>query len=203
MLRTESLFLPKFGFMKIQPDINDRMRGILIDWLIEVHLKFKLVPETLYLTVNLIDRYLEIDVVKRDKLQLVGVTAMLIACKYEEIYPPEIKDFFYITDNAYTKQQIMDMEYKMLKKFEFNVTVISSYRFIERFTKLSQDKEPMFFFAQYLLELALVEYKMIKYRPSMLAAGALYLSHKILGKSDSWPLKVEQYSGLKEKDVRP
>mmetsp|Transcript_19275 Transcript_19275/g.21588 ORF Transcript_19275/g.21588 Transcript_19275/m.21588 type:complete len:141 (+) Transcript_19275:138-560(+) len=140
MLKTENLFKPKYGYMKNQPDINDRMRGILMDWLIEVHLKFKLVPETLYLTVNLIDRYLEIDVVKRDKLQLIGVTAMLIACKYEEIYPPEIKDFVYITDNAYKKQEIMDQEYKMLKKFEFNITVISSYRFIERFTKLSQDK---------------------------------------------------------------
>lgn len=202
MLKTESLFLPTYGYMKSQPDINDRMRGILIDWLIEVHLKFKLVPETLYLTVNLIDRYIEIEKVKRDKLQLVGVTAMLIACKYEEIYPPEVKDFVYITDNAYSNKEIMDMEYKMLKKFEFNVTVISSYRFIERFTKLSQDNESTFFLTQYMLELALIEYKMIKYRPSMLASGALYLAHKIMGKADAWPLKVEQYSGLKEKDVR-
>lgn len=202
MLKTESNFLPKLGYMKIQPDINDRMRGILIDWLIEVHLKFKLVPETLYLTVNLIDRYLEIEQVKRDKLQLVGVTAMLIACKYEEIYPPEVKDFVYITDNAYTKQEIMDMEYLMLKKFNFNVTVISSFRFLERFNKLSQDSESMFYLAQYMLELALVEYKMIKYKPSMLASGAIYLAHKIMNKPDAWPLKVEQYSGLKEKDVR-
>ena len=115
MLKTVSLYLPTPGYMKVQDDINERMRGILIDWLIEVHLKFKLVPETLYLTANLIDRYLELEVVKRDKLQLVGVTAMLIACKYEEIYPPEVKDFVYITDNAYTKQEIMDMEYIMLK----------------------------------------------------------------------------------------
>lgn len=203
MLKTEALYLPTFGYMKIQPDINDRMRSILVDWLIEVHLKFKLVPETLYLTVNLIDRYLEIEAVKRDKLQLIGVTAMLIACKYEEIYPPEVKDFVYITDNAYSKEEIQDMEYLMLKKFNFNVTVISSYRFIERFTKLSQDSEAMFFLIQYLLELSMVEYKMIKYKPSMIASGALYLSHKIMGKAESWPLKVEQYSGLKEKDVRP
>jgi len=79
MLKTETLFLPTPGYMNIQEDINERMRGILIDWLIEVHLKFKLVPETLYLTTNLIDRYLEIESVRRDKLQLVGVTAMLIA----------------------------------------------------------------------------------------------------------------------------
>lgn len=83
------------------------MRAILIDWLVEVHLKFKLVPETLYLTVNLIDRYLEKEQVNRQKLQLVGVTSMMIASKYEEIYPPIIKDFVYITDNAYTKEEIL------------------------------------------------------------------------------------------------
>ena len=90
------------------------MRSILIDWLVEVHLKFKLVPESLYLTVNLIDRYLDKEQVNRPKLQLVGVTAMLIACKYEEIYPPIVRDFVYITDNAYTKEEILEMERKML-----------------------------------------------------------------------------------------
>ena len=89
--------------MSAQTDINASMREILVDWLIEVHLKFKLLPETLYLTVNLIDRYLEKQNVLRNKLQLVGVTAMLIASKYEEIYPPIVTDFVYITDNAYDK----------------------------------------------------------------------------------------------------
>lgn len=100
--------------MQRQEDINEKMRSILIDWLIEVHLKFKLVPESLFLTVNLIDRYLEREQVNRQKLQLVGVTAMLIACKYEEIYPPIVKDFVYITDNAYTKEEILEMERKIL-----------------------------------------------------------------------------------------
>ena len=100
--------------MDLQDDINERMRSILIDWLVEVHLKFKLVPESLYLTVNLIDRYLEKDQVHRSKLQLIGVTAMLIACKYEEIYPPIVKDFVYITDHAYTKEDILEQERKML-----------------------------------------------------------------------------------------
>jgi G2/mitotic-specific cyclin-B, other len=100
--------------MESQEDINEKMRAILIDWLVEVHLKFKLVPESLYLTVNLIDRYLEKEQVNRQKLQLVGVTAMLVACKYEEIYPPIVKDFVYITDNAYTKEEILEMERKML-----------------------------------------------------------------------------------------
>lgn len=83
------------------------MRVILVGWLIEVHLKFKLFPETLFLTVNLIDRYCEKKYVQRTNYQLLGVTAMLIASKYEEIYAPEIRDFVYITDKAYTKEQIL------------------------------------------------------------------------------------------------
>ena len=93
-------------FMESQPHINERMRSILVDWLVEVHLKFKLVPETLYLTVNLIDRFLERKEVSRPKLQLVGVTSLLIASKYEEIYPPELRDLVYICDRAYTKNEV-------------------------------------------------------------------------------------------------
>ena len=89
--------------MANQKEINDKMRAILVDWLIEVHSKFKLQKETLFITINIIDRFLEKTVVSKSRLQLVGVTALLIASKYEEIYPPELKDFVYITDRAYSK----------------------------------------------------------------------------------------------------
>lgn len=118
---TERETLPSTDFLQNQEDVNERMRSILIDWLIEVHLKFKLVPESLYLTVNLIDRYLEKAQVNRARLQLVGVTCMLIACKYEEIYPPIVKDFVYITDNAYSKEEILDMERQVLTALDFNI----------------------------------------------------------------------------------
>jgi G2/mitotic-specific cyclin-B, other len=90
--------------MDQQPHITERMRSILIDWIIEVHFQFKLKVESLFLTVNLIDRFLEKQVVTKENLQLVGVCAMLIACKYEEIWPPLIKDYIHISDNAYTKE---------------------------------------------------------------------------------------------------
>lgn len=123
--------------MQRQQDINEKMRAILVDWIIEVHLKFKLLPETLFITVSLIDRYLELVQIKRNNLQLVGVTAMLIASKYEEIYAPEVRDFVYITDNAYTKQEIFEMENHMLSTLEFNVTVPSAFQFLQRFTKIA------------------------------------------------------------------
>lgn len=79
------------------------MRAILVDWLIEVHFKFKLREETLFISITIIDRFLEKTKVNKSRLQLVGVAALLIASKYEEIYPPELNDFVYITDGAYTK----------------------------------------------------------------------------------------------------
>lgn len=80
------------------------MRQVLIDWLIDVHRKFKMKAETLFICSNIIDRYLELHLVSRNNLQLLGISAMNIAAKYEEIYPPEMKDFVMICDGAYKKE---------------------------------------------------------------------------------------------------
>jgi len=78
-------------YLQSQPDINGKMRSILVDWLIEVHRKFELMPETLYLTINIVDRFLAVKMVPRRELQLVGISSMLLACKYEEIWAPEVQ----------------------------------------------------------------------------------------------------------------
>ena len=119
--------------MENQPQITERMRSILIDWIIEVHFQFKLNTESLFLAINMIDRYLEKVMVSKENLQLVGVSAMLIACKYEEIWPPLIKDYIHMCDNAYDKEQIINMELSMLAELDFNVDFVSSNCFLERF----------------------------------------------------------------------
>ena len=103
MLSTEMDFCASSNCLKGQTEINEKMRAVLISWLVEVHIKFKLLPETLFLTVNIIDRYTEKRQVSRTNYQLLGVAAMLIASKYEEIYAPEVNDFVYMTDKAYTR----------------------------------------------------------------------------------------------------
>ena len=80
------------------------MRRTLIDWLVDVHLKYKLLPETLFICVNLIDRFSGRSLIKRRDYQMVGVTCLLIAAKYEEIYPPQVDNFVYITDHAYRRE---------------------------------------------------------------------------------------------------
>ena len=190
--------------MSKQSDINEKMRAILIDWLIEVHLKFKLLPETLFLTVNMIDRYLEKQDIPRTKLQLVGVTAMLVASKYEEIYAPEVRDFVYITDKAYTKEEILKMEYAMLTCLDFNVTSPSSYRFLERFAKIINADTPLFNLARYLIELPLIEYRMLKYTPSNLAASALFLAQKLMDRGQpAWNEKLQHHTSYSESSLRP
>ena len=110
MQLTERGTMPDGFYMRRQLDINENVRAILVDWIISVHAKFKLLPETLYLTINLIDRYFSIFNVQKSDVQLVGVASLLIATKYEEIYPPTVKDFIYLTDNTYTRKQIIAME---------------------------------------------------------------------------------------------
>ena len=100
-----------------------------------------MLPETLFLTVNLIDRYLEKKQIMRTRLQLLAVAALLIASKYEEIYVPEISDFVFITDKAYTKEEILEMESSILRTLEFNITVPSSYRFLQRFCKVAKARD--------------------------------------------------------------
>ena len=180
------------------------MRGILVDWIIEVHLRFKLLPETLFLTVNLIDRYLQKTQIMRTRLQLVAVAALLIASKYEEIYVPDLKDFVFISDNAYTKEEIIEMERSMLIKLEFSITTPSSYRFLQRFAKVAKVKDQLFCLAQYLLELTLIEQRMLVYKPSYVAAAALFLSIKLFYRDmGKWTPELHAYTGYSETDLRP
>lgn len=202
MKETEEKYLAKPNYMcKSQKDINEKMRAIMIDWLIDVHLKFKLLPETLYLTVNLIDRYLELVPVSRQKLQLVGVACMLIACKYEEIYSPEVKDFVYVTDKAYTRQEVLEMEGKVLSTLKFQLTAPSSFRFFERYAQLAKANERAYHLGCYLLELSLIEYKMMRYTPSMLACGALYIGMTMEG-CGTWNDVLVRNSRYEEPAVR-
>lgn len=178
------------------------MRAILIDWLVDVHLRFKLLDETLYLTLNLIDRYLERRQVSRQKLQLVGVSAMLIACKYEEIYSPEIRDFVYVTDKAYSREEVLETEGNILSALGFNLTFTSALRFLDRYCQVHDAEKRTQMLARYLVELSLVEYRTLRYTPSNIAASALYLASKIL-KTPSWNDHLQEVTQYTEMQLRP
>ncbi|XP_024452948.2 cyclin-A2-4 isoform X2 [Populus trichocarpa] len=129
--------LPTF-METVQQDITQIMRGILVDWLVEVSEEYKLVPDTLYLTVYLIDWFLSQNYIERHRLQLLGITCMLIASKYEEICPPHVEEFCFITDNTYTSIEVLKMETQVLIFFGFQIIAPTAKTFLRRFLRAAQ-----------------------------------------------------------------
>ena len=181
------------NFMQNQPHVNHKMRAILIDWMVSMHLKFRLLPETLYLSVHLVDRYLEKVSIQKKHLQLLGIASLLIASKYEEIYPPQTRNFIACTDQAYNKQQLLTMENDMLRVFEFNITVPSILRFLERYARLAQVPANAFFLAKYISELALIENHLNRFKASIIALCSLYIALKVLKLESLWE-KVQEFA---------
>ncbi|XP_059300235.1 G2/mitotic-specific cyclin S13-7-like isoform X3 [Lycium ferocissimum] len=190
-------------YMDSQPEINARVRAILVDWLIEAHKRFELRPESLYLTVNIMDRFFSEETLPRRELQLLCISSMLIACKYEEIWAPEVNDFLTITDNAYVRDQILVMEKTILEKLEWYLTVPTPYVFLVRYIKAAgpsdQEMENMTFF---LAELGLMNYMtVISYCPSKLAASAVYAARATLNKSPRWTDTLKHHTGYSEEQL--
>jgi len=184
--------------------ITGKMRAVLVDWLVEVQQQFKLLQETLFLTLGIIDRYLAKSgkTVHKSQLQLVGVSAMFLASKIEEVYAPELNDFVYITDNAYTEEEIRFTELRLLNTLCFDFSKPISLTFLRRFSKAGDVDMLQHTLAKYTLEHALVDYSMVSLPPSMLAAAALHLSLLLLEPIDPeaplssvWSANLQHYSG--------
>ncbi|DBA13466.1 TPA: hypothetical protein GDO54_018529 [Pyxicephalus adspersus] len=181
-------------------EINERMRAILVDWLVQVSSRFQLLQETLYMGIAIMDRFLQVQPVSRGKLQLVGVTSLFVASKYEEMYSPEVADFVYITDNAYTASQIREMEMLILRELNFDLGRPLPLHFLRRASKSCSADAEQHTLAKYLMELTLVDYEMVHFPPSEIAASALCLAHKVLGVG-SWAATQHYYTGYSEEDL--
>lgn len=198
MQRNEALHEASPDYMQRQLHVNAKMRGILVDWLVSVQVKYKLESKTLFLAINLLDRYLGQTAAARRHLQLVGVTVLLIAAKFEEIYPPEISVLVYITDNTYSREDIIKMEVSILTALDFKICCPTPMHFLERYQDLNGCSESHSCMAQYLVELTLPEYTMLKYSASSRAASAVFLSSKLLCHQPAWKPAAVKHSGFTE-----
>ncbi|KAJ7267715.1 hypothetical protein O6H91_19G001400 [Diphasiastrum complanatum] len=200
---------PVTNFMEvIQHEINASMRGILVDWLVEVAEEYKLVPDTLYLTISYIDRFLSTNSVNRQRLQLLGVSCMLIAAKYEEICAPQVEEFCYITDNTYSREEVLEMERRVLNNLHFELTTPTTKTFLRRFIRAAQTAYKIAslqleFLGNYLTELTLVEYNFLQYLPSMVAASAVFLAKLTLDKDTlPWNITLQHYTGYRPSELK-
>jgi len=189
-------------YMTKQTDINHRMRTILIDWLIEVSEELQLSPETLYITVNLIDRFLSKMNVSRSKLQLVGTAALLVAAKYEEIYPPGAKDLIYLTDDCYTVQQLFRMEDLLLKVVNYDVSLPNPESFLVQINKFADSDEQTTTLSKYIVEISSMHGEFyLCHTPSLLSASAVCVARHTLGYLP-WSDELTNLTSYGEEDLR-
>ncbi|NXJ68593.1 CCNB1 protein, partial [Rostratula benghalensis] len=183
-------------------EINGNMRAILADWLVQVQVKFGLYQETLYMAVGIIDCYLQNNVVSKKMLELLGVAAMFIASKYEEVVAPSIEDFIYATYNTYTKKQICQMEMKVLQALDFCLGRPLPSHFLRRFLKIAKVNIEQYILAKYLMELSILDYDMVHFPPSLTAAAASCLALKLYNGCE-WTPTLQYYTSYTEEDLIP
>ena len=194
---------PIYNYMNDQNEINEQMRSILIDWIIDVHHKFGFTDETLFMTVLIIDRYATIRQISRTKLQLLGITAFMIACKHEEIDLPKIEDFLYITDNAYTKEEMIKMENDILGGLNFSLLYPSPIKFFEYLSVNFNFSKKLHFMGKYLMETFLIDIKYIKYKPSVISCACAYIVMKFFKLGDYQESYNKKFYMLNENEDLP
>eukprot|EP00927_Polykrikos_kofoidii_P072545 TRINITY_DN68647_c0_g1_i1.p1 TRINITY_DN68647_c0_g1~~TRINITY_DN68647_c0_g1_i1.p1 ORF type:complete len:567 (-),score=98.62 TRINITY_DN68647_c0_g1_i1:611-2311(-) len=201
MLILEVEELPPANYMDIQPTINAKMRAILIDWLVLVMLKYHLRDSTLFLAVSIIDRYLSRAVIVRERLQLVGIAAAMIAAKYDEISPPAAKEFRYVAADIYTVAELFEMESAMLNLLDFQLACPTVFFFLDYFCWIIRCDGAHRERIQYVAELSLLEMHALTYTPSKLAAAAVLLGNEMVGLSKVWPCELASCTQFEEKSL--
>ncbi|KAL0958176.1 hypothetical protein HGRIS_000339 [Hohenbuehelia grisea] len=199
---TEKGTMPNANYMTSQKELSWKMRGILTDWLVQVHARFRLLPETLFLCINIIDRFLSARVVSLAKYQLVGVTCMFIAAKFEEIVSPSVKHFLHCADSSYTETEILQAERYILKTLDYNLNYPNPVHFLRRISKADDYNVKVRTLGKYLLEIGCVEWRLVACPPSLLAAASIWLARLALG-SEQWTPNLAHYSSYPESAIIP
>ncbi|WYZ42986.1 hypothetical protein EsH8_VI_000685 [Colletotrichum jinshuiense] len=194
--------IPNPNYMEHQDDLEWKTRGILVDWLIEVHTRFHLLPETLFLAINIIDRFLSEKVVQLDRLQLVGITAMFIASKYEEVLSPHVANFRHVADDGFSEAEILSAERFVLGALNYDLSYPNPMNFLRRISKADNYDIQCRTIGKYLMEISLLDHRFMAYRPSHVAAGAMYLARLILDRGD-WDATIAFYAGYNEEEIEP
>lgn len=181
-------------------EIEERHRRRLVEWLSEVHDKFRLLPETFFITTKLVDLSIQKFGVKKSNLQLLSLGALLISTKYEEIYPPSVRQMLKVAANeTIKKEDVLQMEYKILRSLDFGVVFPSALRFLERITKLVNIP---FDLAHYIVQFSLLYVCFQTIKPSLVACGAAYLAMKSMRTRSAWNITFYKSTGYKERQVR-
>lgn len=196
----ETQCMPNPDYISGQTEIEWSMRATLVDWLMQVHMRYHMLPETLWIAINIVDRFLSKRVVSLIKLQLVGVTAMFIAAKYEEILAPSVDEFVFMTERGYEREEILKGERIILSTLDFNISsYCSPYSWCRRISKADDYDIQTRTLSKFLMEMTLLDHRFLRAKPSLIAAIGMYSARKMLG--GDWSDPFVFYSGFTEEQL--
>ncbi|KAK0211508.1 cyclin-like protein [Armillaria fumosa] len=198
----EALTMPNPNYMQTHKELSWRMRGILLDWLISVHARCRLNSETFHLCTNIMDRFMSLRVCSLVKFQLVGITCMFIAAKYEETVAPSASDFVTLTDGTYTEAQMFQAERYILKTLDYNLNHPNPMHFLRRISKADDYNVRVRTLGKYLLEIGCMEWRLLAAPPSLLAGAAMWLARLALNMED-WTPNLAHYSTYSQSEIIP
>ncbi|KAJ2075868.1 G2/mitotic-specific cyclin [Coemansia sp. S155-1] len=198
----ELVTMPNPAYMGKQKDLTWDMRRELVNWIVEIHYQLRLLPETLFLAVNILDRFLCKRNVPVRWFQLIGLTAVMVACKYEESVTPHLSDFIYLAGNSCTAQEILTTEIGILTALDFDMSYPNPMTFLRRVSKAEGYNKQTRAVAQYLMEVCIMDHRLMQYPPSKIAAAGIYLGRRML-ESGPWTANLRHYSGYTEEEIEP
>ena len=190
------------NYMNMQNDICDKMRSILVDWLIDIHNKLNLHKKTLYQCVFIIDAYLSKIIIGRKNLQLLGLAALLIAYKGNEIIYPRLQSFIELSDNAYTLQELKDMEIKVIQKLDCDILAPTADEFFSINSDFFEFTEIQKYFGEYFLDSSLVDNNLLKYKQSTIAVACCYIVIKFFNLNGAHLIVENTNQDVKPTDVK-
>ncbi|OHT05951.1 Cyclin-A3-2 [Tritrichomonas foetus] len=191
----EMRFLPNPNYFKIQSSVTPRMRAIVVDWLVDVHRKLQMHTDTLYLTINLIDRYLSFNNLEKQALQKLGCAALLVASKNYEIYTPSLEDLSYVSCNAFSVRELNQMESLLLQSVQYHINPIVPSMFLKRYLRVVNADFKLSMLAHFICECSLLDIDFFEETPSKIAAGSIFIAQHILRGPQQWNTYMETNTG--------
>ena len=190
------------NYMTFQKSINDKMRAILVDWLIDVHFKFDMRKKTLFNCIYIIDAYLSKNSIDRKYLQLLGMAALLISCKETEILYPSFNSFLALSDYSYSLQELANMERHVMKILDFDILAPTAEEFYAINAEFFKFSEKQRFFGEYFLDASLIDYNLLKYNQSTIAVACGYIVMKFFNLNGVHSLLKNAGDDIKQADVK-
>ena len=204
LLLDEKKFYKKINsnYMTLQKSINDKMRAILVDWLIDVHFRFNMKKKTLFNCIYIIDAFLSKNLIDRKYLQLLGMAALLISCKETEIMYPSLNSFLALSDFSYSLQELTNMERFVMKILDFDILAPTAEEFYAINAEYFKFGEKQRFFGEYFLDASLIDYNLLKYNQSTIAVACGYIVMKFFNLNGVHSLLKNTGDNIKQIDVK-